>query len=604
MEEQLVLKKLKVRGMTCSGCERRIEKRLQKINGIIAVKANYGSSIVNVTYDKSVVTIKEIAGTIEQLDYQVVRNSSGPKESLKSKHESLPISHLLGIGIVIFAIYEIIKNTIGFNYIPQINKSMGFGILFVIGLITSIHCIAMCGGINLSQCMAKPGESDPRDGLSKLTPSLLYNLGRVISYTIIGGIVGALGSVVSFSGTAKGIVAIVAGAFMIIMGLNMLSIFPWLKRINIRPPRQLGFLVEKNSKQGPLFVGLLNGLMPCGPLQAMQLYALGTGSFLAGATAMLIFSLGTVPLMFGFGVISSLLSGKFNHWAMKASAVLVIVLGVLMFSRGLNLSGVAAYAASGPGNVAKIQGNLQAVETTMDTGRYSPIVVQKGIPVVWTIKARGQNLNGCNEQLTIPSYNIQKKLVPGDNVIKFTPATEGTIAYTCWMGMISSTISVIPDLSKISSTDIQNLNQTPSSPPPGSQGSSGLSGGGCCGTPRPINKNASDAIKVAQIKNNTQEVTVNVDVQGYTPAIVVLQKGVPFKIKFNVVQLDGCNNAVVFPEYQGALNLQQGQTETPSLTAEQDFTFKCGMGMLRGYAKVVDDINKVDLQKIRNEVKF
>jgi plastocyanin domain-containing protein len=81
-----------------------------------------------------------------------------------------------------------------------------------------------------------------------------------------------------------------------------------------------------------------------------------------------------------------------------------------------------------------------------------------------------------------------------------------------------------------------------------------------------------------------------------------LQKGIPFKIRFNPVQLDGCNDEVVFPTLQGSLNLQQGQTETPSLTADQDFTFECGMGMLQGYAKVVDDIHNVNLQEIQNEI--
>jgi hypothetical protein len=169
---------------------------------------------------------------------------------------------------------------------------------------------------------------------------------------------------------------------------------------------------------------------------------------------------------------------------MKVSAVLVIVLGVLMFSRGLNLSGIStAYAAPGSGNTATIQGNVQLVSTSMAGGRYSPIVVQKGIPVVWTIKANRQDLNGCNGQLTVPAYNIQKQLVPGDNVIKFTPAAAGTIAYTCWMGMVSSTISVVPDINNVASNDIQSAqapgNQAPTNQ--GSQGLGGLLGGGCCG---------------------------------------------------------------------------------------------------------------------------
>jgi plastocyanin domain-containing protein len=159
---------------------------------------------------------------------------------------------------------------------------------------------------------------------------------------------------------------------------------------------------------------------------------------------------------------------------MKVSAVLVIVLGFIMVGRGLSLSGVGpAYAASpGTGNVAKIQGNVQVVTTDLAPGSYPPIIVQKGIPVKWNMRATADNLNGCNETLTIPKYNIEKKLQAGDNIIEFTPEEEGNLTYTCWMGMISSNIKVVSDLSGVSGKDIDQLN---------SSNQSGASGGGCCG---------------------------------------------------------------------------------------------------------------------------
>jgi sulfite exporter TauE/SafE/copper chaperone CopZ len=455
--EHLIQEKLRVDGMTCAGCERRIEKGLRKLAGVVEVKAFYESSEVIVTYDTAVVDLGAIIQKIDKLDYRVKgKSKSKPTAAAKkASQDNMPLSQFLGIGIVVFALYMIIKNTIGFNFIPQVNKSMGYGILFVIGLITSIHCLAMCGGINLSQCVSQNAKAGDRSNqLAQLKPSFLYNIGRVISYTIVGGIVGALGSLVSFSGTAKGIVALFAGAFMVIIRLNMLNIFPWLKKVNIRPPRPVANFLDRNSDRGPFFVGLLNGLMPCGPLQAMQLYAMGTGSFLAGATSMLVFSLGTVPLMFGLGAVSTLLSSKFTHRMMKVSAVLVMVLGIIMLSRGLNLSGVnTAYASPATSNVSKVQGSVQIITTSMTGGNYSPIIVQKGIPVVWTIKAQPQDLTGCNNPMTIPTYNIKRQLQPGDNVIKFTPTKEGTITYTCWMGMTSSTIMVVPDVKKITSKD-------------------------------------------------------------------------------------------------------------------------------------------------------
>lgn len=610
MEKKLVRKVLQIEGMTCSSCEMRIENKLKKMDGIIEASAIFGSSNVYVTFDANITGLDVIIEAIEKMDYRVKNNParqsvSNVKETRNKNKtgDKMPINQLLGVGIIILALYMIIKNTVGFNFIPQVNQNMGYGILFVVGLLTSLHCIAMCGGINLSQCISYKFAENETSKIAKMKPSLMYNAGRVISYTIIGGIVGALGSAISFSGQAKGIVAILSGVFMVIMGINMLNIFPWLRKINPKMPKIFGNKIQNSGKHGPFYIGLLTGLMPCGPLQAMQLYALGAGSFLAGASSMFFFSAGTVPLMFGFGAISSFLSGKFTHKLLKVSAVLVMILGFIMVNRGLNLSGVNLVYAASPasGNVARIEGNVQAVTTKLESGSYPAIAVQQGIPVRWTMKADAKDINGCNGTITIPKYGITKKLEPGDNVIEFTPDADGNIPYTCSMGMISGNIKVVSDVTKISANDtVQKGNQNSS---PGASSA----GRGCCAAGSQATRFAggkipTDDIQVAKVENDIQEVTVTVNNQGYSPAVVVLQKGVKAKIKFKTDELNSCNSVVVFPEYRGQLNLQSGQIETPYLTPQQDFTFQCGMGMLHGYVKVVDDINKVDLDNIKKEI--
>ncbi len=399
MEQRLIKKVLKIEGMTCTSCEMLIEKALNKLDGVVEAKAIYSSSSVFITYDANVLKLEQIIGTIEKLDYKVLNKSEAeavPKPNAERPAEyKMTINQLLGISIILFALYVIIKNTVGFNFVPEINQSMGYGILFFVGLLTSLHCVAMCGGINLAQCVSYKVDSGDTSKLSRLKPSLLYNSGRVVSFTIIGGVVGALGSGISFSGAAKGIVAVISGVFMVIMGLNMLNIFPWLRKFNPRMPKIFGKKIHNNNgKYGPFYVGLLNGLMPCGPLQAMQIYALGTGSFVAGALSMFMFSIGTVPLMFGLGALSSILSGKFTHKMMKVSAVMVIVLGVVMANRGLALSGVSlpslpfGNGGTNGNSIATIQGGVQTVTTRLSSGRYEPITVLIGIPVKWTIQAQ------------------------------------------------------------------------------------------------------------------------------------------------------------------------------------------------------------------------
>jgi sulfite exporter TauE/SafE len=299
----------------------------------------------------------------------------------------------------------------------------------------------------------------------------LYNLGRVISYTVIGGVVGGIGSVLFLSETLKAILLALAAVGMLLMGLSMLGWLPyWLTP---RMPRFLAAKIGKTSAgKGPLVIGLLNGFMPCGPLQAMQLYALATGSILSGALSMFLFSLGTVPLMLGAGALFSVLKGKFAYVIQRVSAVLVVFFAVVMAANSLSLLGVrsATTLDAAPATTAAVQeetssadsllqqaldkgylpatldGDVQKINATLNSSVYPFIIVQKGIPVELTISADESSITGCNQTVVFPSYNVKKTLTPGDNVIKFTPEESGLIPYTCWMGMKDGRILVVDNL--------------------------------------------------------------------------------------------------------------------------------------------------------------
>jgi len=454
--------KLKIDGMTCVNCENRIERKLQSTKGIIKVKVRYSSGTADITYDEKIIRIEKIITIIERLGYKAVEETE--------KNKSADSSKVLGVCVILLALYMIMKRLGAldvFNAFPEAREGMGYGMLFVIGLLTSLHCVAMCGGINLSQTVSRNAQMS-KSGTAVLLPSVLYNSGRVISYTVIGGIVGAVGSVVSFSGTMKGVVQLAAGVFMIIVGLNMLNLFPGLRRLTPRMPKVFAKKInQQKSGKSPFIVGLLNGLMPCGPLQAMQLYALSTGSPVKGALSMLLFSLGTVPLMFGLGALSTFLSRKFTAKMMTVSAVLVVVLGISMFSSGMSLSGISlsniiGEAGSGARNenIAKVTDNVQVVTTKLSSGSYEPITVQKGIPVRWIIKAEKKDINGCNNEIIIPEFNIDKKLMAGDNIIEFTPTESGTFPYSCWMGMIRSRITVVDDIENVGNAEAGAADRT------------------------------------------------------------------------------------------------------------------------------------------------
>lgn len=137
----------------------------------------------------------------------------------------------------------------------------------------------------------------------------------------------------------KAAVQIIAAVFMLVMALNLLGDFSLTRRLSLSLPKGLySLLAGKGSSS--LLLGLLNGLMPCGPLQAMQLYALSTGSAARGALSMLLFSLGTVPLMLGAGLAAGRLRKSAASLLRTASALIVLFMGLNMLAQGLTLCGI------------------------------------------------------------------------------------------------------------------------------------------------------------------------------------------------------------------------------------------------------------------------
>ena len=200
----------------------------------------------------------------------------------------------------------------------------------------------------------------------------------------------------------------------------------------------------KGPYKVPFITGLLNGLfIACGPLQAMYLYAAGTGNFLTGAMSLAAFGLGTLPIMLGFGSLTTAISHKTTAKILKISAVIVLILGLIMLNRGLALTGNSInFQVSGTSNNSVLQNGVQEVNMNMDTQGYHPnsFVIKKGIPVKWSINVT--ELIPCNNEIIMNDYGIDVKLKQGLNVINFTPTKIGTIQLTCGMGMLHGSFVV------------------------------------------------------------------------------------------------------------------------------------------------------------------
>jgi sulfite exporter TauE/SafE/plastocyanin len=433
-----------------------------------------------------------------------------------------------------------------------------------------------------------------------MRPSFSYNLGRVISYTGVGFLIGALGSVFSFSGSVQGALKLAAGIFMIIMGVNMLGLFPWLRGFVPHMPNIFARKIDEQKSRGnsPLIVGLLNGLMPCGPLQSMQLYALSTGSPVAGAVSMFLFSLGTVPLMFSLGALSSVLSRKFTRQVMTAGAALVVILGVSMFSQGWSLAGLSlnglipSSVGGAQASVAdiEIENGVQMIYSTLQGGRqYPAIVAQAGIPVKWVIDAPPGSINGCNSSMRIPEYGIQHQFKTGENIIEFTPDKPGKFPYSCWMGMIRSTITVVGSSGNSESTGTEDTAAYSDSEP----------------APAGVTIAVGEIVQAEFVRNEDgeeiQRVQTDISDSGFSPAVIVVQAGVRVEWDINNSSSRSGSDLLLFPAYATQIRLVE-ETTSLFLFPTDSFDFSTEDHAFYGYVKVVDDLTAVDTAAIAEEV--
>lgn len=415
-----------ISGMHCQACKKLIEAELGAMPGIKTVLVDLAQTSAGITYDEDKISLKNISDRLNRLNYRLTE-----KQAPKAR----PSYFFLAITVfLLLSLFFAVKRFGGMDMLEKLNDTtIGLGLIFLIGLFASLHCVGMCGGLIVSYSALQKS--------AKIRPHILYNSGRLISYATIGGLLGGLGSFFAINPNFSGFLLLVAGALMLLMGLSLLTDHKFFKKIKVNTPPQIaGFLyknkLSKNPK-GPFVIGLLTGFMPCGPLQAMQLYAVSTGSPGTGALAMLVYGLGTAPTLLGFGYAISLLKKINFAQIMKASGVIVLLLGISTLNRGLSNFGLgvkAMFAEQSP--ISENSAEIQAVNMRVSYTGYEPNVIylKKGIPVRWTID--GSGITGCTDEILVPDYNIKQPLTRGETVIEFTPTNPGEVKFHCWMKMV------------------------------------------------------------------------------------------------------------------------------------------------------------------------
>ena len=426
---------IKIDGMMCTHCYQTVSKIIQSDFNVKKVKIN--RNIATVWYENEI-NIENIIEEINKKGY-VTKKEYVSKEKSKID-DNVDFLEFILIACSIILVILVLNEMFGFNIfnmIPTIDTNIQLGMLFVTGLFTSIHCISMCGAINLYASSSKE-----EGKIKKFKNPLLYNIGRLLSYTILGGIIGGIGKAFSINYMVKNIIILIASIFMLIMSLSMLGVITISGRLkNCK-------CFSKVKVKNHFIIGILNGFMPCGPLQAMQIYALSTASVFYGAMSMFLFCLGTIPLMMFFGSFINLCKGKIKVIINKVASVLILILSILMLNRALVGFGIDINSIFSKTNDAQYikaikEDGYQYIEFDLDYGDYKDIIVQKDVPVKIIINVDKKYLTGCNNEIIIKDFKIDKKLNVGTNEIEFTPQEEGEYIYSCWMNMIKNKIKVI-----------------------------------------------------------------------------------------------------------------------------------------------------------------
>lgn len=326
-------------------------------------------------------------------------------------------------------------------------------IAFITGLTAGgISCLAVQGGLLASALSNVPTEN-------KRQGTALFIGSKIISYSILGALLGFFGSSLSITSTVQGWLQVIAGIYMLATAANLLELHPVFRYVVIQPPKWAYKLLKKESHKeiiGTGILGALTVLVPCGITQGMMILAISSGNAITGALILAAFTIGTSPMFFALGVTASEFM-KRKAFVYAASA-LIIVLGVNSISAGNALRGSSQTIA----NYWKVLTNQEDSKTTKQTlatldksgnqevtiqvtsNGYMPLAstLKVGVPV--KLKLVSNNVAGCVQVFTMPTYNI-KKLLPrnGEEEIAFTPTKTGRLPFSCAMGMFTGEFQVI-----------------------------------------------------------------------------------------------------------------------------------------------------------------
>ncbi|MDB5204710.1 MAG: heavy metal transport/detoxification protein [Candidatus Taylorbacteria bacterium] len=324
-----------IHGMHCNSCVILTEDKIGSLQNVTSGKSNLKDHTIEVTGDFGDKEPKQIAEElsiqIESLGYSISLEKQIKENCWSEFKIAIPIALAFAVLFVVLQ-YAGLVNLVGAGKVT-------YGTAFVIGIIASLStCMAVVGGLVLSMSATFAKEGD------KIRPQLMFHGGRIVSFFILGGVIGSLGSAFTLNSSATFILGLIIAIVMFVLGLNLLDVFPWAKKLQPSMPKFIGKRAHSvsslNHMLTPLLVGVATFFLPCGFTQSMQLYTLTTGSFLKGGLTMVSFALGTLPVLAlvsfsSFSIQNSSKSGIF----FKSAGLIVILFALFNLINALVVIG-------------------------------------------------------------------------------------------------------------------------------------------------------------------------------------------------------------------------------------------------------------------------
>lgn len=329
-----------IKGMHCKACVFLTETELLEIPGVSSAKSSLSTNTVELVGefgDKSPELIaEELSSALQKHGYSLSVEKSKINNSTEKKWSDFKTAVPIALAFIIlfFLLQKLgLVNLVG-------GSNVSYGTAFMIGIIASLStCMAVVGGLVLSMSATFAKEND------KIKPQILFHIGRILSFFLLGGVIGAIGSAFTLNLGTTFTLDLIIGLVMLILGINLLDVFHFSKRLTPSMPKFLSkhaLGVSKwNHTLTPLLVGIATFFLPCGFTQSMQLYALTTGSFLSGGLTMLSFVLGTLPVLSlisfsSFSIQKSSKSGIF----FKTAGLIVIMFALFNLLNSLVVVGI------------------------------------------------------------------------------------------------------------------------------------------------------------------------------------------------------------------------------------------------------------------------